>query len=217
MDAFAAAISAKAGLPLAAVYDPSEEGGVNRLRESGLGIVSLPLFLKHEKELGLHARLVVVQKGRPALERWTLVVGKGVKSLAGFTVASNAAYAPEFVRGVVALPHDVKLLQSTAVLSSLRRAADGDKVAVVLDGSQAVALGTLPFAAKLEVVKQSPELPAGVVVTIDARVPDKAWAPIGAALVGLAPGTLDYIQIARFVPMDDKALAAARQAYASGK
>jgi hypothetical protein len=217
MDAFAAAASAKAGVTLTAVYDPTEDGGLARLKESGLGIVALPFFLKHEKALGLHPRLIVVQKGRPALEHWSLVVQKGTKVGPGFTVVSNAAYAPEFVRGVVALPHDVKLVQSSAVLSSLRRAADGEHLAVLLDGSQTASLNTLPFAQKLDVVAKSPELPAGLVVTIDARIPDKTWAAIEAALVALGPSALASIQTDKFAPLDDKALAAARHAYASGK
>jgi hypothetical protein len=228
MDAFAAAVSAKAGVPLAVVYDPSENGGVARLEEAGIGIVSLPFFLAHEKELGLHARLVAVQKGRPALEHWSLVAQKGrVKgpgSLAGFTIVSNAAFAPRFVRGPAlggfgAIPANAKLVQSVAVLSALRRAANGDAVAVLLDGPQQAALASLPFASKLAVVAQSPALPAGLVVTVGDRVPAKEWSGIEAALLGLASDRagsagLAAFQMDRFAPLDDKALGVARKAYA---
>jgi len=107
MDAFAAALSAKARLspPLAAVYDAAEDAGVARLRQddAALALVSLPFFLKHEKDLGLRARLQPVPKGRPSAERWTLVAKKGnapaPAALDGFTVASVAGFAPGFVRG----------------------------------------------------------------------------------------------------------------------
>jgi hypothetical protein len=228
MDAFAAAVSAKAGTPLEAIYESSEGAGASHLKSVGLGLVSLPFFLKHEQELGLHARLQVVAKGRPALERWALVGQKGrikaPEDLAGFTIVSNVAFAPAFVRGVVLggfgrLPDGAKLVQSTAVLSSLRRAADGEQVAVLLDGTQEASLGTLPFAAKLEVITRSPPLPVGLVVTVDARIPAKTWSAIEGALVGLASDkaaapVLEGIQVDRFAPLDEKALESARKAFA---
>ena len=224
MDAFAAAVSAKASTSLAAVYEPTENGGVTRLKAAGVGLVSLPFFLAHEEELGLHARLQAVSKERPALERWAVVAQKGrvkaVDGLAGFTVVSNVAYAPAFVRGVIlggfgALPADAKLKQSTAVLSSLRKAADGDAIAVVLDGPGETSLASLPFATKLEVVTHSPPAPVGLVVTIDARIPAKTWSAIERALLGLASSeALGGIQIDRFAPLDEKALDAARKAFA---
>ncbi len=228
MDAFASTLSAKAGTRITAVYEPSEAGGVKRIASASLAIVSLPFFLAHEKDLGLHARLVTVQEGRPALESWVLVAQKGriarSDQLAGFTIASNAAFAPGFVRGAVqaglgALPNNVKLEQTTAVLSALRRAAAGESTAVLLDGPQAAALASLPFASKLEVVARSPAWPAGLVVTVDARVSAQAWAPIQSGLLGLATErsatpVLGSIQIAKFGPLDEKSLASARRAYA---
>jgi hypothetical protein len=230
MDAFAAALSAKAGTPLAAIYDPSEDGGVTRLQSSGLGIVSLPFFLKHQKELGLHARLGAVQKGQPALESWVLVAQKGrpkgAKALAGVTIMSDVAFAPAFVRGVAtaglgAVPANVTVVQSGTVLSALRRAANGEAVVVMLDAQQAASLGSLPFADKLEVIAKSPAMPVAVVVTIDKRVDEKTWAPIGRALLSLASDVnaakaLDSMRVARFVPIDAGALAAARKLYAGG-
>lgn len=229
MDAFASALSAQAGTQIHAVYEPTDAGGVKRLAGAALAIVSLPFFLAHEKELGLHPRLVAVQEGRPALESWVLVAQKGriarSEQLAGFTIVSSAAFAPAFARGAVqaelgALPASVKLVQSNAVLSSLRRAANGEQVAVLLDGPQAASLRTLPFAAKLETVARSPAWPAGIVVTVDARLPAKAWERIESALLGLAgersgAAALSAIRIDNFVPVDAKALAGARRAYAS--
>lgn len=228
MDALAQAVSTRAGGQITAVYEPTEAGGVTRLKAAGIGLVSLPFFLQHEHDLGLHARLAVVAKGRPALERWALVAAAGkvkqAPALAGFTIATSAAFAPAFVRGVVlggfgALPADAKLAPATAVLSSLRRAANGESVAVVLDGPAQASLGTLPFAAKLEVVTRSPAVPAAVIATIDARMPDKAWSAIERALLGLASdraaaAVLDGIEVAKFAPIDDAALGQARKAFA---
>jgi hypothetical protein len=232
MDAFAAALSAKAGLspPLAAVYDEAEDSGVARLRgkDAAVALVSLPFFLKHEKDLALRARLQAVPKGRPAMERWTLVAKKGrvpgPAALDGFTIASIAGFAPAFVRGVALggmgpLPSGARIVQSGAVLTSLRRAAAGEPVAVLLDGVQEAALASLPFASELEVVTRSLPLPSGVVATVDGRLPPRSWGAIEAALQALPDGAagaraLDALQMERFAPVDEKALAAARKAHA---
>jgi phosphonate ABC transporter substrate-binding protein len=228
MDAFAAAVSARAGTRIAASYEPAEDACVTQLGSTALGLVSLPFFLAHEHELGLVPRLQVVAHGRPALERWTLVGPRGRVSgpaaLAGYTIVSSAAYAPAFIRGVVlggfgALPANVKLEQSSAVLSALRRAANGEPVAVVLDGTQQAALASLPFASRLEVIAQSPPVPAGVVVTVDARIPAGTWSAIERALVQLssdrsATPALGAIEVARFEPVDSAALGQARRAFA---
>ncbi len=232
MDAFAAALAAKARLDVAAlgaVYDEAEEGGVARLRQkdAALALVSLPFYLKHEKDLALRARLLAAPKGRPELERWALVAKKGrvasAAALEGFTVASVAGFAPAFVRGPALggwgrVPAGVRIVHSAAVLSSLRRAAAGELVAVLLDGAQEAALPSLPFASELEVVTRSPPLPAAVVATVDARLSPKAWSALDGALQALpsdASGAtaLDAVQVARFAPLDGKALAAARKAY----
>jgi hypothetical protein len=220
MDVLARAVSAKAGTAVTAVYDPSDAGGVKQLAASGLGIVSLPFYVEHQRELGLHARLVAVQKGRPLLDRWALVVHKGAAvdpaGLAGVAITSPAAFAPGFIRGVVLggkAPATIKLSQSTAILSALRHAADGQAVAVVVDGAAEAQLATLPFADKLAVIAHSPPLPAGLVVTIDAKLDAKAWAPIERALTSLDGTALEAIRMDKFVALGDaKALAAAVEA-----
>src|SRR5512144_2964213 len=60
MDAFAAALSKRSGVaPVAAVYHEAEDAAVARFRakDAAAAFVSLPFYLKHEKELGLKARL----------------------------------------------------------------------------------------------------------------------------------------------------------------
>jgi hypothetical protein len=233
MDALAAAVAARAGLPaggLAAIYLPGEDAGVTRLRapDAAVALVTLPFFLKHEKALGLRAELQPAPQGGAGTERWSLVARKGkvadAAALEGFTILSTAGYAPAFVRGPALgafgrLPASVKITPSSAVLSALRRAAAGEPVAVLLDGAQAAALPSLPFAAELEVVTRSPPLPSGVVATVDQRVPPARWAKLAAAFREL-PGdpagaeALAGIRMTRFEPVDAAALSAARAAYA---
>lgn len=233
MDAFAAALAAKAGVPageLAATYAASEDAGVARLRapDAAIAMVSLPFFLKHARELSLRAELQPVPQGADAGERWSLVARRGrvtsPAALDGFTLLSSAGYAPAFVRGPALgawgkLPASVKISASAAVLSGLRRAAAGEPVALLLDGAQAAALATLPFASELEVVARSPALPAGVVAAVDRRVPAPRWKKLAAALQALAgeaagAEALAAIRMSRFVPLETKALAAAQRAYA---
>ena len=223
MDAFASALGSKIGSGgITAVYDPSDAGGVKRFESAAIGIVSLPFFLSHEKDLGLHARLEAVQKGRPALERWSLVAQKGrvtkAESLAGMTIVSSSGFAPGFVRAAVGglgtVPADVKIVKSAAALSALRKAASGEPIAVLLDGPQAVAMASLPFAGKLEVVTTTPAWPPGLVVTVDSKISAKAWAPIQSAMLGLTGTALDPLDMERFAPLDDAALGSARKAFA---
>ena len=233
MDAFAAALASRAGLPLTslgAVYDEAEASGVARLRakDAALALVSLPFYLKHEHELALRPRLQAVPKGRAAADRWALVAGKGrvasASALEGFTIASTAGFAPAFVRGPALgswgqLPASARIVQSGAVLSALRRAAAGEPVAVLLDGVQEAALASLPFASQLEVVTRSPPLPGGVVALIDARFPPRSWTAVEAALQSLpsdsaGAAALDAIQMTRFTALDEQALSRARKAYA---
>jgi hypothetical protein len=145
---------------------------------------------------------------------------KGAAGLSGFTIYSNAGFAPGFVKAAIGeLPANAKIVKSTQVLSSLRKAASGEQVAVLLDGPSEASLASLPFADKLDVVTTSPAGPAGIVVTVDSRVNAKAWAPIERALTGLASNhagatALDGLQMERFAPLDDAALASARKAFA---
>jgi hypothetical protein len=233
MDGLAAALAGAAGLPvgaIAAVYHETEQGGVARLSapDAAIALVPLQFFLAHERDLGLQAQLQAVPRGAGAAIRWSLVARRGRVSgpaaLKGWTVVSLAGFSPNFVRGPALgawgkLPAGTRIVQSGAVLSALRKAAAGEDVAVLLDPAQAGALPGLPFAGDLEVVAQSPPLPASIVATVRDRLPAARWSRIGAALqaLGADPGRaslLAGLHLAGFVAIDAPALAAARRGFA---
>ncbi len=234
MDAFAAALSARAGLPpgsIAAAYFEKDRPGAERLKEPDavMGMVALPFLLKEGDALHLEPRLSAAQKGTGPVEVWALVAKKGrvtgPASLDGWQVNSIAGYAPAFVTGGALsawgrMPSSVKVVQTGQVLSSLRKAAAGENLAVLLDGAQAAALPSLPFAADLEVVARSAPLPTGVVVTVGKRLPPDRWKVLEKALLGLAgspegAAALEAIRLQGFGPLDTATLAAARKAYAA--
>jgi hypothetical protein len=234
MDAFAAALAAQAGLPagaITAVYFEKDRPGAERMRkpDTALGMVSLPFLLREGEALQLEPRLAAAQKGTGATEVWALVAKKGrvtgPASLDGWQVSSIAGYAPAFVTGTALagwgrMPATVKVVQSNQVLSSLRKAVAGENLAVLLDGAQAAALPTLPFAADLEVVARSAPLPTGVVVTVGRRLSPERWKVLEMALrhLGDRPGgaaALEAIRLQGFVPLETAPLAAARKAYAA--
>jgi hypothetical protein len=236
MDAFAAALGAQAGWPagsVVAAYYEKDGPGLERLQkaDAALAMVALPLFLQQADAFKLEARLVAAQKGAGPTEVWALVAKKGrlgsPAALAGWQVNSIAGYAPAFVRGTALggwgpVPASTKVVQSNQVLSSLRKAAAGENIAVLLDGTQAAALSTLPFAAELEVVARSAPLPSGVLVTVGKRLSPDRWKVLDGALrkLGETPtglAALEAIRLQGFLPLDPTTLAAARKAYAAAK
>lgn len=217
MDAFAAAVATAARRPggeVTAVYHEAEAAGLEALsrEDATLAIVPWPFFVKHGSALGLEAKRTLVPKGTTAPERWSLVVGKGKVAgpadLAGYRLITGAAYAPAFVKqalaGWGALPADVVVEPAVSVLSALRKAASGERVALLLDGAQGASIGTLPFAASLEVVATSPEYPPAVLCTLRGRG-TTATAGVVAAIDGLpgsAPGraALEGLRLERILP-----------------
>ncbi len=212
---------------LSATYLNTEDEGVARLEapDAAVALVPLPFYAKYAGKLSLHARLAVIRQGAQGpLETWTLVAGKGrvtsPAALAGFTVASIAGYSPGFVRGALAgwgrLPAEARIVFSTQVLSTLRRAAAGEAVAVLLDGEQAAALPTLPFAGQLEVVARSAPLPGAVVATVGDRLEAVRWRGLEKVLLALpaTPGgaaALEGVRMKGLAPLPPEALALARQ------
>jgi hypothetical protein len=183
VDQFASAAATASGWPagsLAAVYDPTEEGGLARLGQADavLAFVPYPFFVEHGAQLHLTPLVQADVTDVGPRQRWTLVAKSGrlasPESMAGFTLLSTAGYAPDFVRHSAlkgwALPADVRIQATGQVLSVLRRVAGGEPVAALLDQTQAAALPSLPFAADLNAVTQSAELPVAIIAVVDSRL-----------------------------------------------
>lgn len=233
MDTFAAAVGEAAGWPagqLEAVYFETEQGGLDRLErdDAVLALVPLPFFLAHADHLKLEPRAQAVLAGGKPAEPWTLVAGAGAVAspadLDGFSLVSLAGYVPRFVRGPAlgdwgAIPAGTTVTFSGAVLTALRRAAAGERVAVLLDGPQAAALPAMPFAAKLEAVHRSPPLPVSVLCQVGTRLQADRAAGVVEALTALgttSAGTeaLAGLRLQGFIPVDRPAIEAARLAFA---
>src|SRR5882757_554804 len=208
LDKFASATVATAGWPagsLAAVYDPTEQGGLQKLgsSEAVLAFVPYAFFVQHAAQLHLTPLAQADMVGIGPQERWTLVAKAGTvtgpPSMAGYTILSVAGYAPEFVRHAAlaawALPPDVKIESTGQILSALRRVATGEQVVALLDQTQAAALPTLPFAAQLKAVVQSPPLPVAIVAVVDSRLSAARARALQAALLkmGHAAGNADTL------------------------
>jgi len=218
VDDFAAAAAAAGGWPagsLAAVYDPTEAGGIKKLNSTDtvLAFVPYPFFVEHAAELHLTPLVQADVTDTGVQQRWTLVAKAGrvttPASMAGFTILSSAGYAPDFVRHSAlaswTLPADVKVEPSGQVLSALRRVAAGEPVAVLLDQTQAAALPSLPFAAELSAVAQSAELPVAIIVVVKSRLAEARARTLKTGLLkmGHAAGSADSLAPLRlrgFVP-----------------
>ncbi|HYV20750.1 MAG TPA: PhnD/SsuA/transferrin family substrate-binding protein [Verrucomicrobiae bacterium] len=218
MEQLARALEKTASLPagsVSAAYYESEASGLTALRatETLLAAVPIPFFVAHEKDLGLEPRLsIVAAPGEP--ERFALVVHKGSVAkpadLAGWEVTGTAGYADGFIRhafkkdfGVI--PDGARVTFNAAPLQALRRAATGDKLAVVLDAAATSSLASLPFGADLAIVARSEAFPAGLVCALP-----KSAKPGATVLKGLerlpksAEGkeALAAIRVQRFDPID---------------
>jgi hypothetical protein len=235
MDVLAGAVLRATGWApsrLTAEYYETEDAGVARLKSKApsFAMVPLPFYLAHTSDLKLTARAQAVEKdGKPEVA-WTLVAKKGrvtsAASLSGFNVVSLAAYNPEFIRNVALgkwgkLPTDVTFTSTGQVLSALRKAASGENVVALLDVSQAASLKTLPFAAELEVVTTSPKVPGIVVCTVGTSVGQTAAKEFVTGILKMNEtpeglSALEAVRMAKFVPLDAKALDTARLAYAPG-
>lgn len=232
MDTLASTVAAASGWAageLAAVYFETEQGGLDRLAaaDAAIAAVPLPFWLKHRSALKLEPFLQAVQQGGEAAEPWSLVAGagmiKGASGLAGFEIVSLAGYSSRFVRGPALgawgeVPPGATVSFSAAVLTGLRRASSGSKVALLLDREQAAALPTLPFAAKLEVITRSAPLPVSVVCHVSGRLAAARLKALSKGLTSLnrtAAGAeaLAGVRLERFVDADSAALARAVDAY----
>jgi hypothetical protein len=225
MDGFAAAVNASLGwdgVAFGAEYFETEDGGAARIAEGdvGLGLVTLPFFLEYREALGLQPGMLAVPAGRQAEESWSLVAGKGrvhgPEDLGGWQLMSLAGHSEAFVRGPALgdwgePPSTLTITFSGAVLSSLRKAARGENVVVLLDAEQTDALDRLPFAGDLEIVHRSPPLPVSVVCWIGDRVSTDIRTELVQAMSALAdrPDATEAmagVRLERFKPLDASVL-----------
>jgi hypothetical protein len=218
VDQFATAAVAASGWPtgsLVAVYDPTEQGGLAKLSSSDavLAFVPYPFFVEHGARLHLAPIAQADVVGVGTRERWTLVAKSGrvtgPASMTGYTILSVAGYSPEFVRrsslGAWGIPGDVKVEAAGQILSALRRVATGERIAALLDQTQATAFPTLPFAKDLQAVVQSPELPVAIIAVVDSRLPAARAQSFQAGLLKLGHGggaadALGSLHLQGFVP-----------------
>jgi hypothetical protein len=231
MDAFARSAGLAAGWPegkLGAVYHETEKGGLDRLAvdDAAMALVPLPFFLQHGAALELKPRLEAGQDSG-ATEIWSLVAKKGrivsPASLDGWELTGKSGYAPAFVRGPAlhgwgAVPATARITFSAGILSVLRRAAAGEKIAAVLDGEQTAALASLPFANDLEVVARSNPLPVSVLSIVGDRLSPAEAEALAKALLRLheteeGKEVLTRMRMKRFLPVDAKRLDAAQRTF----
>ncbi len=214
---FATTLGAAAGWPagsLTAVYDANEASDLTRLAapEAGLAFVPYPFFVQHGAQLHLVPLAQADVPPAGVQQHWTLVLKAGhgplPAGLAGLTLISTAGYAPDFVRDVLhgmgALPATTTITATGQVLSALRRAANGDPVAVLLDQEQSAAMATLPFAATLHSAATTPAVPVALIVLVGDRVPKTRAQELQQALLhlsGTPPGaaTLSRLRLNGFV------------------
>ncbi len=90
------------------------------------------------------------------------------------------------LRNIATLPATASIAPTGQVLSALRRAANGDPVAVLLDQEQADALPSLPFAANLQSVGTTAPVPVALIVAVEGRIPKARTLELTRALLHLA-------------------------------
>lgn len=224
MDAFVRFAAAAAGWQpgsLEAVYHGTESEGVERLKQADavLALVTLPFYAKYRTELGLTPRLRVVRDAGD-VEAWALVVRKGSVTasagLDGWEVVGVPGFAPDFVRGPILggwgpIPATTRIVFTARVPSALLKAANGQKLAVLVDSEQAAALPRHPNASDLEIVARSKPLPGSLVCTVSGRGSGRDVEALLKALPDLedragGKDTLASLRMRRFEPVDAVAL-----------
>ncbi len=217
VDEFATTLGAAAGWPagaLTAVYDADEKSDLRRLAapEASLAFVPYPFFVEHGNELHLVPLAQADVQPAGVQQRWTLVMQKGrapaPAGLAGVNIISTAGYAPDFVRAVLhsigALPPTTTITATGQVLSALRRAGNGEPVAVLLDQEQTHAIASLPFGGNLQFAGTSAPVPVALIVIVNGRIPQARAQQLQQALLrlsGTAAGTatLNRLRLNGFV------------------
>src|SRR3979490_582417 len=159
IDQFTNAAVAISGWPagsLAAIYDPTEEGGLAKLgnTDAVLAFVPYPFFAEHAAQLHLTPLVQADIADVGPQQRWTLVAKSGhvtgPSSMSGYTILSVAGYDPNFVWHIPldgwALPSAGNKESTGQMLNGLRGAPAAERIGVLHVQTQAAALPSLPFA-----------------------------------------------------------------------
>ncbi len=225
MDQLASAVAQTASWPaeaLGAVYFETAQAGAQRLEtgDTAWALVSPSFYYEYAHALSLVPRLEAVPASgfgtaySLAARAGTL---KSPADLAGWEIVGGIGFSPDFVRRQVLadwgpIPATARISFSGRPLSALRRAAAGEKVAVLLDPEQKAALPTLPFAADLEIVLTSREFPGGILCLVKGRLPETRAAALLDALLKLdsseaGRAALQAIRVQKFRALDAKTIA----------
>lgn len=227
MDRFAATLSQTLGKregDISVVYHSDVEGGLKEF-EAGtvdLAMVSAPVYFEYGERF-LLSPVMQATRVEPSTGQWTLVAGRDkigdASALSGWTLGSHAGFSQEFVHRMLAgygtLPADTTIVFQTRLRSALRKASNGEPIAILLDGTQAAALDSLSFVDQLEVLHRSDPLPSNVVCLVGDRFDEatrKRWLR---ALWSLADthqgkGILEEMRLKGFEPIDPKHLVIAK-------
>ena len=237
---------------LSAIYYETADGGLARFaqQDAAIAIVPLSFYLEYgvspdtvpaggpakrkpsppKAGIAFDPRLAVVQESGVE-DVWSILAKKGMldsaDSLAGWELTGVPGYSPAFVSSVAfrdwgAIPKSARITFTPRILTALRRAASGEKVAVIADKAQTDALPTLPFASDLAVVTRSKPLPSSLVCVLGDRM---GRADSGSLLLAMArlqttpegAGILKAMRIARFAVIDPKAIEPLRAQFRKGQ
>jgi hypothetical protein len=226
MDQFAGAAAQAAGWSpdaLGAIYFETAEAGRQKLEagDAAWGLVSASFYYEYARALSLVPKLEAVpESGSGIAYSLAARVGalKSAAALADWEIVGGIGFSTDFVRRRVLadwgpIPATARISFSGRPLSALRRAAAGEKVAVLLDPEQKAALPTLPFASDLEIVHTSREFPGGILCLVKGRLPQARAEELVGALVKLGSSeagkaALRAIRVQQFRVLDPKAIAA---------
>jgi hypothetical protein len=211
-----------------AVYHRDLDAGLARLsqRDAAVALVPLPFYLRYRKELDLRP-LAQVLPDSGETEVWSLVAPCGAlsdpSSLAGWEVAGMPGYAPAFVSNVALadwgeIPDGVTISFTARAVTALRKASEGEKLAVLLDASQTESLPALPFSKELEVVASSRPLPASLICAVGNRLAKEDSAALVSALLALGETEsgrelLATLRMTKFEKLDLSAIEQAELAF----
>ena len=205
-------------------YLNNVEDGVARLEEDAPGflVVTVPVFLRHHRGQGWKPLLILVTDSADA-QRYSLYgpPGSTLESLSGAPLVGDSAYDAAFVATAVLRREDAEVpfeLQPTdRPLSAVRKASRGERMAVLLDEAQRIALGSLPAGVELSLLAESPWMPAGILVASPAVAPADAEAVREAleraAEDPAAKEILTTMKIRRFEPPVPEALSTLARSY----